>query len=338
MTTEPVSRTGAMLPSTVPAVAVPDADQLAQVVRVAFGAAAVAADLVARSLSESSVGHATDGRSARPIAAGAELALAVGWSATGLAARALRRGSQVMRPVVGFALAPPGVPERFTAAAALQRLASRWERERDGSVQALATWTASAAPAVATTAVSLVGPERVVAAVVDRVDVTAVAVGVLERLDLDRLLATAVQRTDLDQLAAAVIAQLDTAALVDAVLARVDLTRVVVDHVELGPIVTDALNTLDLTEVVRQRVDLVGLADYLVEEIDLAEIIRVSTGSIASEAVQGVRLQGIQADEALGRAVDRILFRGRRGRTAGSTPTEPSHPTESVAAAQEPLQ
>ena len=64
-----------------------------------------------------------------------------------------------------------------------------------------------------------------------------------------------------------------------------------------------------------EQVDLVGVAEYVVAEIDLPEIIRASTGSVASEAVRGLRMQGVDADQAVARVVDRMLFRrGRRPR------------------------
>jgi hypothetical protein len=68
-----------------------------------------------------------------------------------------------------------------------------------------------------------------------------------------------------------------------------------------------------LVNAVLARIDLVGIAEEVIDAVDLPEIIRESTGSMASETVRGARMQGIHADEAVGRAVDRILLRrGRR--------------------------
>jgi hypothetical protein len=59
---------------------------------------------------------------------------------------------------------------------------------------------------------------------------------------------------------------------------------------------------------------------------------------MASDTVRGVRMQGINADEAVGRAVDRLLLRrGRRATEApgpaealaGHEPDEPSIPSQS---------
>jgi hypothetical protein len=51
--------------------------------------------------------------------------------------------------------------------------------------------------------------------------------------------------------------------------------------------------------------------DQVIDAIDLPEILRESTGSVASEAVRGVRADGVQADEAVARFVDRLLRRSR---------------------------
>lgn len=86
--------------------------------------------------------------------------------------------------------------------------------------------------------------------------------------------------------------------VVDQIVRRIDLTSLVVRQVDFN--------------VVVQSVDLTGLAEQVMERIDLPEIIRESTGSVASETVRGARMQGIAADEAISRAVDRLLFRRPR--------------------------
>ena len=47
----------------------------------------------------------------------------------------------------------------------------------------------------------------------------------------------------------------------------------------------------------------------MIDEIDLPEIIRDSSGAMASETVQEVRVLGIGADRFVARVVDRILRR-----------------------------
>lgn len=115
-------------------------------------------------------------------------------------------------------------------------------------------------------------------------------------------------------------------AVVNAVLDRIDLTDVVLERVALGPIVDQILAKLDLDAMVARvdidaivarldidavidRIDLATIAREVIDDIDLQEIIRESTGAMTSEAVIGVRMQGIEADERVGRIVDKILLR-----------------------------
>jgi hypothetical protein len=102
---------------------------------------------------------------------------------------------------------------------------------------------------------------------------------------------------------------------VDAIVSRVDLGPIV-DRVDVDRVA----ERIDLDAVIA-RLDLAELARTVIEEIDLPEIIRESSGSMASETVRGVRIQGIEADAAVSRAVDRILLR-RRARDTDA-PGEP---------------
>ena len=117
---------------------------------------------------------------------------------------------------------------------------------------------------------------------------------------------------------------------VGAVLDRIDLTSMVLQRVDLRRVVEQTLDELDLTQLVLDRVDidaivaranldavidrlpLIDLADYIIDEIDLPSIIRESTGGIASDALNSVRLQSTQVDDAVSSLVDRILLRHRR--------------------------
>jgi hypothetical protein len=132
-----------------------------------------------------------------------------------------------------------------------------------------------------------------VSMVLDRIDLTAV---VLERVDLDAIVRRVLDRIDLT---AVVLERVDLDALIQAFLDRIDLTAVVLRRVDLDAVIQAALD----------RIDLVPLAVEVIEGVDLPEIIRESTGSMASDTVQGVRMQGIVADEAVGRALDRLLLR-----------------------------
>ena len=127
----------------------------------------------------------------------------------------------------------------------------------------------------------------------------------LDRLDLTELV---VSRVDLDRVAR----RLD----VEAVLDRLDLTELVMSRVDLdriaGALDIEAIAyRLDLTALA-ERIDLIGLAEQVVVGIDLPQIIRDSTGSVASEGIAGVRMQGMEADQALAHFVDRVLRRRPR--------------------------
>jgi hypothetical protein len=151
--------------------------------------------------------------------------------------------------------------------------------------------------------------DRLVPAVVSellrRVDVN----GIVAAVDLDR----AASRLDVDAIARRVDIQ--------AVLDRLDLTTVVLERVDLDMLV----------EAVIRRIDLVGLTEGVIDEIDLPGLIRESTGSMASATVLGARMQGIAADEAVGRVVDRLLLR-RHGRANVGAPSPDDAPERPVAA------
>jgi len=99
--------------------------------------------------------------------------------------------------------------------------------------------------------------------------------------------------------------------LVNAVLDQIDLTELVITRVDLDRVVLH----VDV-DAVAARLDLLGLAEYVVDGIDLPKIVRDSTGSVASEGIRGVRMQSIEADEALAKFVDRMMLRRRARRTA----------------------
>jgi hypothetical protein len=106
-------------------------------------------------------------------------------------------------------------------------------------------------------------------------------------------------------------------AAVGFVLSRVDLVDVVQQHVDLNRL----LASIDLNAVL-SRIDLVAVAENVVEGVDLGGLIRQSTGAVTSEAVRGVRVQGIEADQAITRAVDHLLHRRRAGNP--EVPVQPS--------------
>jgi len=184
--------------------------------------------------------------------------------------------------------------------------------------RALAHPATAAVRALAVVADELV-PE-VTRAVLARLDVPGL---VREFVDIDRLAAmldvdAVVARVDLD----AVIDRVDIGRVLDrvdldAVVARVDLDGAV-DRVDLDR----AVDRVDVDRVI-SRTDLAGLARYVVQEIDLPGLLRASTGSVTNEMVRSVRDQGVDADRAVERIVDRLLH--RQGRRTGTIEGGPDH-------------
>ncbi len=126
-----------------------------------------------------------------------------------------------------------------------------------------------------------------IAAVVDRVDIESI----VNRLDLDEIAG----RLDVD----GIVAKVDLTAIVD----RLDIAAVVA-RVDPDPVVA-RVNF----DAAMSHIDLIGIAQRVVDGIDLPGIIRESTGSLATEAVAGVRVQGQAADDAVGQLVGRVLRR-----------------------------
>jgi hypothetical protein len=215
-----------------------------------------------------------------------DVAVGVSVAVVSAATAAVRRTRPLVDPVVGAALRPPGLPSRLQPGHWLSRLGRRGAAHR-------------------------VGARNDLAEIGDRL-VPLVAAEVLRRVDVATLLA---EQVDLDRVVCAV--DLDAAAEridLDRIVNRLDLTAIVLERVDLDVIV----------DAVLSRVDLVVLAEGVIDEIDLPGLIRESTGSMASETVRGARMQGIAADEAVGRAVDRLLRRRGRSRTPTQTPTQTS--------------
>ncbi len=96
----------------------------------------------------------------------------------------------------------------------------------------------------------------------------------------------------------------------NAIIQRLDLTAIVLRQVDLEAIVRETLNRIDINEIV-DRLPIVEIADYVIEEIDLPQLIRQSTGGVAIDAMDSLRLQSYAADERVTRVTDR-LFPWRR--------------------------
>jgi hypothetical protein len=165
-----------------------------------------------------------------------------------------------------------------------------------------------------------------IAAVVDRMDIDSIVRqvdvdGMLRQVDIDAIVSKVdidaiIRQVDIDAIARqvdidAIVSQVD----IDAIAKRIDVDAIV-ERVDIDAIVS----RIDI-DAIMERLDLVALAEEVVNGIDLPEIIRESTGSMASDVVRDARMQGIDADVAIARVVDRIIRR-RRTRTTDA-PGEP---------------
>jgi hypothetical protein len=265
------------------------------------------------------------------------LDVAIGTAVTGLGGLARGRDAvtRLAAPVAGpLARAARTVAGRLPAVPD-GPLRARGQAQRDAVEGVVEGWLGYLVP-------------RLVAAVLDRLDLTELVIrrvdldrvaqrldieAVLDRLDLTELV---IRRVDLDRVAQrldieAVLDRLDLTELVirrvdldrvaqrldiEAVLDRLDLTELVVSRVDLDRIA----GTLDIEAIAYRldldalaaRIDLIGLAEQVVVGIDLPQLIRDSTGSVASEGIAGMRMQGMEADQALAHFVDRVLRRRPR--------------------------
>jgi hypothetical protein len=267
----------------------------------------------------------------------ADLAVGAALHAARLSGRLVQAGARIAGPVLDLALWPPLVPRRLQPGRGVQVVIERWQHDHPEDVRILRHLSGTVLPAAVDAAVGQVDVTRLVTAVLDRLDLERVVSGALERLDLTAIVVDQVDLSgvvsaalqDVD-LTAVVVDQVDLGVVVAAALRNVDLTAVVVDQVDLGVVVAAALRNVDLTQIVMQQVDLIGVAEYVVDGIDLPGIIRDSTGSVASEAVRGLRMQGVDADAVVGRAVDRVLHRRRQRRAdqASEQPVSPDAPAD----------
>jgi hypothetical protein len=142
------------------------------------------------------------------------------------------------------------------------------------------------------------------------------------RLDLDGWAARGLAEQRRNQQAAAEAASQLVGAIVAAVLDEVDLDGVVA-RVDLDAIAAridlDAIAArIDLNAIV-SRLDLAGLTEQVIDEVDLGEIIRESSGTMATETVDALRVQGMRADHLLSRLVDRVLLRKEERYTGPGT-------------------
>jgi len=263
------------------------------------------------------------------LVAAAHVALGATTLAAGGVGAVVRRTSELARPITRVALRPPLLPRPLQPVSWLAALANRGAHQQVVALEQVGGLLDALVPMIAAevlcrldlTSIVLeqVDLDAIVAAVdieavIRRLDLTSI---VLEQVDLDAIVAAVdieavIRRLDLTSI---VLEQVDLDAIVaavdiEAVIHRLDLTSIVLEQVDLDAIVAH----VDLDPIIA-RLDLPAIATQVIDEIDLPEIIRESTGSVASETMRGVRLQSIAGDEALGRAVDRLLLRRRQRHT-----------------------
>ena len=89
----------------------------------------------------------------------------------------------------------------------------------------------------------------------------------------------------------------------------------VVDRVDVNEIV----ERVDIRGVI-DRLDLAEITQDVMDDIDLPSIIRESSGAMASETVQTVRVRGMDADGLVSKIVDRMLRREQRELDAPGEP------------------
>jgi hypothetical protein len=251
-------------------------------------------------------------------------------AAVGVAAMAMNATMSVTRilaraaaPVGRLVMHPPILNERLHPARVVEAFADRGQLARTSANADLNRIIAAVVPPVVDEVLDSLDltalvQQRVdievlvstvdIAAVVDRMDIDSIVRqvdvdGMLRQVDIDAI----VSKVDID----AIIRQVD----IDAIARQVDIDAIV-SQVDIDAIA----KRIDVDAIV-ERVDLVALAEEVVNGIDLPEIIRESTGSMASDVVRDARMQGIDADVAIARVVDRIIRR-RRTRTTDA-PGEP---------------
>ena len=289
--------------------------------------------------------------------------VAVGISGRGVLAAGgvARRVRPVLKPAVQSALRPPLLPEKLQPARWLATVADEGAERRAVLTRAASTWFDVLVPVLLDEVLRRAGLTELVQRYVDvdelvaGVDLDAAAArldveAVVHRVDLDDLIGrvdvdtivdrvdvgSVVNRVDVDS----VVERVDVEAVVnrvdlDAAARRLDLERVL-DRIDLTGLVLQRVDLDVLVQAVLDRIDLIKLAEEVIDGVDLPEIIRESTGSMASDTVSGARMQGIVADEAVGRAVDRLLL--RRGRRSTQAPGAASLPPEQDQPAALPAQ
>lgn len=239
--------------------------------------------------------HAEPEQDPAATLAGAGLGAAV--TAAEAAASAATNAAEAMAPLISWIIDPKFAKQATEVAGGATRvLDGQWKAAQAETLEAASSF------------LSILVPE-IVKGVMDQVDLTALVKervdvnAIVEDVDLDRIM----DRVDID----AIVAKVD----MDAIIDRVDVQRVigtvdlneVVDGVDIERIV----ERVDITTII-DRLDLGAIAQEVIDDVDLPAIIRESSGAMASESVQTVRVQSMNADRLVSRIVDKVLRRDAR--------------------------
>jgi hypothetical protein len=142
-----------------------------------------------------------------------------------------------------------------------------------------------------------------------------------------QLVPSVVTRLDLP----AIVAQVDIPAILDRVdldeiVDRIDAERIV-RRLDLPGIAQGVLDQLDLTAIsqrVLDQLDLTAVAMRVIDELELGELIRESSSTVTVEAVDALRVGGMNADRFVAQLMNRILLRrgGEAQLPEGPEPTD----------------
>jgi hypothetical protein len=224
---------------------------------------------------------------------GATLGLAV--EAADLAAMALGAMADVVDPVASWIADQPFMwPATGPGAGVLRVLDGRWHAEEASTQAAAKAFAQHLVPRIASALLDQLDFDQIV----QRIPIEAV----IDRIDIDEIVA----RVDLD----AILARID----INEIAKRIDLNAVAA---ELD--VDEIVSKVDLNAII-SRIDVTGIAQGVIEEVDLPAIIRESSGAMASETVQELRIQGMHADTFVAKIVDKVLHRRDRDLDAPGEP------------------
>ena len=273
------------------------AGMLEQGVRVGAGLFAAGASALADALRTTITPDETAEDRPDPAATLAGAGLGVAVTAAEAAADAATKMSEAFGPAISWLVEPRFAKDAGEMAGGVVRvLDGRWKASQAELVDAATSFLGALVPEITK---GLAEQVDLTTLVREQIDVDAI----LADVDIDRIL----ERVDVD----AIVSRVDMERVartfpVEAVVERVDVNRAA-DRLDVDRI---AART-DLQAIV-ERLDLAAIAEEVIDEIDLPQLVRESTGIMANETIQTVRVQGMNADRVVSRVVDTVLRRQAR--------------------------